>query len=95
MRTKMLILLIVTAFTVVLCLPPSVFAEEKQKDAGDKTAPVQKPIQKAASEGGPDIFYPETTFDFGDVEQSTTVTHIFKVQNKGDALLKISKVRAS
>jgi len=95
MRGKTLISLIVVAFLVVLWLPNSALAEEKQKTAGDKTVTTEKPTKDAAAKGGPDLFYPETTFDFGDVGQSATVTHIFKVMNKGDATLKITKVRAS
>ncbi len=35
-----------------------------------------------------------TTFDFGDMQANTTLTHSFILKNVGDRLLKIEKVKA-
>jgi hypothetical protein len=57
--------------------------------AGDSTE------VKASEESAPVIFFPETGHDFGSVGQNTTLTYIFKVQNVGNAPLKIGSVKAS
>ncbi len=36
---------------------------------------------------------PEDTYQFEPVPEGTQVTHTFKIQNKGTAILKIEKVR--
>jgi len=91
----MLISFIAIAFAVTLCLPAGLFAEEKPQPADDTTITAPNPTPDTAVTGGASIFLPESTFDFGDVDQSTTLTHVFKVQNKGSDTLKITKVRAS
>ena len=48
-----------------------------------------------ATTGSPSIVFEETEHDFGDVEKQSTVKHIFKFKNHGDALLVIDKVRAT
>lgn len=42
----------------------------------------------------PKIKFEQTNFDFGNVIQGKSVTHIFKFENTGDSPLEISKVRA-
>jgi len=42
--------------------------------------------------GGPSIFMPETTYDFGEVNEGVEVTHELTVENKGNADLAIIKV---
>ncbi len=41
---------------------------------------------------GPDIYFKEKVFDFGEVDEGEKVAHSFKFKNRGDALLKIKKV---
>lgn len=41
----------------------------------------------------PSVFVPESQYTFSPVLDGTEVTHDFVIQNKGDALLKIEKVR--
>ncbi|MBW1698791.1 MAG: DUF1573 domain-containing protein [Deltaproteobacteria bacterium] len=43
--------------------------------------------------GSPEAFLPETRFEFEPVPEGTEVTHQFKIQNKGNAILRIHKVR--
>ncbi|MBD3234384.1 MAG: DUF1573 domain-containing protein [candidate division Zixibacteria bacterium] len=43
----------------------------------------------------PIIHFPEETYDFGDLTQDTTVFHVFKVQNVGNAPLKLIKAKGS
>ena len=95
MRAKILIPLIMTVFAVIWCLPAPVFAEQKQKPVQENQAAARVSTPDTAVAGSPGIFFPETTFDFGEADQLTTLTHNFKVINKGDAPLKITKVRAS
>jgi hypothetical protein len=51
--------------------------------------------QPQSSEGGPQIFYPETEFDFGNISQGAKVSHKFVVKNVGDAPLKLIKAKGS
>ena len=41
---------------------------------------------------GPSMFLPESSFDFGDVEEGKVVEHTFRVLNKGNQPLEINKV---
>lgn len=41
---------------------------------------------------GPDIYFKEKVFDFGEVDEGKKVTHGFMVKNRGDELLTIQKV---
>jgi hypothetical protein len=45
------------------------------------------------SQVAPDVFLPETKFDFKTIPDGTQVTHVFRIQNKGNATLEIQKVR--
>lgn len=45
------------------------------------------------SQVAPEAFLPETQFEFKSVPDGTQVTHVFKIQNKGNAVLEIQKVR--
>ena len=73
--------------------------------AGDKkseTPKKQTPPPAATADpgdtvytGGPRAHFPETTHDFGKVKQRESLTHVFKVQNTGEAVLRIEKVHAS
>jgi hypothetical protein len=54
--------------------------------------PQNKPSVSANVLGGPSILMPETTYDFGEVNEGVEVTHEFTVENKGNADLAIIKV---
>lgn len=41
----------------------------------------------------PSIFLPENRFEFSPVLEGTKIVHDFTVQNKGNAVLKIERVR--
>jgi hypothetical protein len=41
----------------------------------------------------PKIFFPETHFKFSPVLEGTKIVHDFTVQNKGNAILKIERVK--
>lgn len=41
----------------------------------------------------PKIFFPETRFEFAPVLEGTKIVHDFTVQNKGNAILKIERVK--
>lgn len=45
--------------------------------------------------GTPRIFFPDSTYDFGEVSQKQSLTHVFKVQNTGDVALKLISAQAS
>jgi len=42
----------------------------------------------------PKIKFEQTSFDFGNVVQGKSITHIYKFKNTGDVPLTINKVRA-
>jgi hypothetical protein len=58
---------------------------------------ISKPATDTDEEivGGPEIFLPETTHDFGTVSQNTKQTYKFIVKNIGDAPLKLIKAKGS
>ena len=41
----------------------------------------------------PSAFFPETTYEFSPVLDGTEVVHDFVIQNKGNATLKVNKVK--
>jgi len=45
--------------------------------------------------GGPSIYFPEPTHDFGHIDQGDKVTYDFVVQNYGDQPLKLIKAKGS
>ncbi len=50
-------------------------------------------VEKADAQAAPRIVAPEPTYHFSPVVDGTTVEHDFVIENKGDAPLKISKVK--
>ncbi len=72
-----------------------------QQDADYNSAKAAQDVMYAdageadTGEGGPKIFFPETSFDFGTVSQDSKVTHTFIVRNTGDAPLKLIKAKGS
>lgn len=49
----------------------------------------------SGDQGTPTIYFPKKEHDFGTVSQGSKVTHKFKVQNTGDAPLKLIKAKGS
>jgi len=45
----------------------------------------------AQTPSGPSMFLPESSFDFGDVEEGKVVEHTFRVLNKATSPLKSTK----
>jgi hypothetical protein len=99
MHRKLALSLLIAAFLASCLFSAEVTAGVKES----QPKPSQSKVEKAGDnttnpvpEGpAPEIFFPDSTHDFGQVAQSTTLTHVFKVQNKGEAPLKITKVHAS
>jgi Protein of unknown function (DUF1573) len=46
----------------------------------------------AQTPSGPSMVLPESSFDFGDVDEGKVVEHTFRVLNKGNQPLEIRKV---
>lgn len=87
---------------LILLLGPSAFAKQRQADQRPQGREVQSSDSTgdslpAAAETGPapKIFFSESTHDFDTTKQKTSLTHIFKVQNIGDAPLTIISAKAS
>lgn len=49
----------------------------------------------ASSVNVPKIYFPETQYDFGKINEGTVVSHTFKFVNKGKAALDISDIKTS
>jgi hypothetical protein len=52
-------------------------------------------LYAAAAGSGPIAVIEESTFDFKEVKEGTTVQHVFRVLNKGDQALEIKNVKPS
>lgn len=50
------------------------------------------PSSPAQTPSGPSMVLPEKSFDFKEVVEGKAVEHVFKVLNKGDKPLEITKV---
>lgn len=46
-----------------------------------------------ATVSGPKLVIKERSFDFKQVKEGNSVEHVFRVQNKGDQVLEIKKVK--
>lgn len=86
----------------MICLAPAAMptAEKQSKrivpDSDTvKTSGDTSDSDTLSLDGTPKIFFPETSFNFGVADQRQKLTHVFKVQNTGDALLKITGAHAS
>ncbi len=78
--------------------PVEVVGEEESAPAAVEPAPAESapPAGEQAVEGGvPKLVVPEPVFDFGQRDNSETVTHHFVLRNEGTGVLKIESVRAS
>ena len=47
----------------------------------------------AENEQSPNVFFPQTHYEFSPVLEDTTVVHEFVIQNKGDAPLNVERVK--
>jgi len=47
----------------------------------------------AENDAAPSIFFPETRHEFSPVLEDTTVVHDFVIQNKGNAMLNVDRVK--
>lgn len=52
-------------------------------------------VAGAPAHAAPRLAVAEPVHDFGSVEQGTAVTHVFRLQNAGDAVLHVSSVKGS
>ena len=63
---------------------------------GDKKEAAKKPeVTKNSTDQKPKIAAKNTDFNFGKVKEGEVVEHVFKIQNKGGAELKIEKATGS
>ena len=58
-------------------------------DGGGEPSPSAPPAHSGKA------VFPESEFDFGEVEQGEKVSHVFKVRNEGQEVLHIKRVRGS
>lgn len=58
----------------------------------DETNPDEKPVITLTPVGTPKLILNESEFDFGNIEPSIMVTHVFTFVNEGSAPLVISKI---
>lgn len=88
----LMVIFLIAAFTVLS-------AQEKGQTKNPKNTDVMNKSQVKAnnlvSGDFPVIEFPEKSFDFGNVQQESEVSHIFKVHNAGKAPLKIINAKAS
>lgn len=67
-------------------VPPLIFPNLARSDSVDK---------KTEKPDAPIIYFPETSHDFGLVDKGNVVAYNFTVKNKGNAPLKITRIRTS
>jgi len=90
-------LIFVFVFAVAILATPA-FSSDKAmpRTTKDTVSNDTATVTAAAVDGAaPQIFYPDSVYDFGEVSQKQSLTHVFKVQNTGDAPLKLIDARAS
>ncbi len=90
--------LIIAVLFAVGILASSAFCQDQpaQTTTQDTLSNSTTPDSAAAKTGGtPHVFFPDTTYNFGEVSQKQFLTHVFKVQNTGDAALKLFDAHAS
>jgi hypothetical protein len=51
------------------------------------------PCFGAENDAAPSVFFPETHHQFSPVLENTTVVYDFVIQNKGDAMLNVDRVK--
>lgn len=99
MQRKTAIQFLVLLMILAGFLLAPVSADEKESAVKPAKTEIGTPDQNSSPEAGvegePVIFFPEEEFNFGEVGQVTTLSHTFKVLNKGDAPLKLLSAKAS
>ena len=60
-----------------------------------QTLPMYSATTKALADSGPSIFFPEYSWDFGEITPDELPTHIFKFENIGNEVLIIKETRVS
>jgi hypothetical protein len=77
-------LLVMAAASTTGCIKKKEKTEKKTEAVVEKKKP-----------GKPKIVALEDKFDFGKVKQGAVVEHVFKIANKGDAVLAIERAKGS
>jgi hypothetical protein len=92
-QRKRLSAVLLTVFCMTLAvLAGASTVMAKQKQAGNP-APNSSPGTPPQNPAGPRAQLDETTFDFGEVMEGSSVSHDFKVKNTGTEELQITQVR--
>ncbi|MGD9875046.1 MAG: DUF1573 domain-containing protein [Kiritimatiellia bacterium] len=79
-------------FCLAAMMAAPIFAQEVNPPALPETAPEAAPDEIVHA---PKIVCDQTTFEFGDRENTETIEHTFIIKNEGDLSLEISNVRAA
>ena len=69
-------------------------AETSNETIDRSTSETPNATADTVNGGTPKIFFPDTSHDFGSVNQGSKVSHTFVVRNTGDAPLKLIKAKA-
>jgi hypothetical protein len=96
MMRKTVIFLLAVMFCAVIVTSNPAYGGQQNADNRKTTQLTQAPDDaNQTPTGTPKIFYPETIYDFGPVNQGDKVSHKFIVKNVGDAPLKLIKAKGS
>lgn len=96
MKAKLGLVIAVLFAVGILASPAFCQDQPAQKTTQDTVANNTTSDTAVSATGGtPHIFYPDSIYNFGDVAQRQSLTHVFKVQNTGDGVLKLINARAS
>ena len=83
-------------FTLALALPLSLVADGPGVPApGSSTPVVPAPTPTVSAADAPKIFFKETEFHFGNVDEGPDITHEFIFRNRGKSTLHINNVGTS
>jgi hypothetical protein len=97
---KSLLLLVSVIALTVACKNDAGNDAARESVATASTTTPNAPVTDSPAEAVPvgpltSITYPETEFDFGEIEEGEKVTHVFKFKNTGSEPLVISKAQGS
>jgi hypothetical protein len=99
MYRKSVLMILMIFFAASSLSSVEAVADAQESPQGSSEAKVEDTVESSAEAvpmgPAPELFLPDSTHDFGKVAQSKSLTHIFKVYNKGDAPLEITKVHGS
>ena len=88
MKKIILILAVITAFSFTSCKENAASKVSKEKVAEAET-------RDANAGKFPKMIFTETEFDFGTIDQGTSVEHVFEFTNTGEAPLVIVSAKSS